>query len=386
MRKITNIKLPEAENSEDENNLYSLALDENGIIISINKSSKKKSSYDEDWGGDWLSPRAIDLQLNGGLGISFTDLTFNQIPKLLKLLDLLWLDGVEGICPTFVSCSLDQFQLGMKVLKETRKYTSINRCRLLGAHMEGPFLSKSFSGAHQLKSICKPSLLALNERINEFENDIALMTLAPELKGSFDVISRLKELNIVVALGHSSADFESAMKAFNNGVSMVTHTFNAMKGLHHRAIGPIGAAISRDDVFLGLIADGIHVHPDMIRLLKIIAPKQIVLVSDAISAYGLGDGSFNWDNRLITVEKGLCRLSNQTIAGSTLPLLEACKKIAKWIEDPSAAIWMATISPRMVLAQQKITPKSILIGKNIHCLLRWKMNSCNHELSWQLAA
>ena len=136
MRKIINIKLPEAENSKDENNLYSLGLDENGIIISIDKSSKKESSYDEDWCGDWVSPRAIDLQINGGLGISFTDLTFNEIPKLLKLLDRLWLDGVEGICPTFVSCSLNQFQLGMKVLKETSKYTSNNRCRLLGELME----------------------------------------------------------------------------------------------------------------------------------------------------------------------------------------------------------------------------------------------------------
>ena len=107
MRKITNIKLPEAENSEDQNNLYSLDLDENGFIISIDKSSKKKSSYDEDWCGDWLSPRAIDLQINGGLGISFTDLTFNKIPKLLTLLDRLWLDGVEGISPTFVSYSRD---------------------------------------------------------------------------------------------------------------------------------------------------------------------------------------------------------------------------------------------------------------------------------------
>ena len=386
MRKITNIKLPEADNSEDENNLFSLVLDKNGIIISIDKSSRKESSYDEDWGGDWLSPRAIDLQINGGLGISFTDLTFNKIPKLLKLLDRLWIDGVEGICPTFVSCSLAQFQLGMKVLKETRKHTSINRCRLLGAHMEGPFLSKSYFGAHELKNICQPSLSALNERINQFENEIALMTLAPEINGSFEVISRLRELNIVISLGHSSADFETAMTAFNNGVSMITHTFNAMKGLHHRAIGPIGAATRRDDVFLGLIADGIHVHSDMIRLLKIIAPNQIVLVSDAISAYGLGDGSFYWDNRLIKVEKGLCRLSNQTIAGSTLPLLEACKKIATWVEDPSAAIWMATISPRMVLNQKKINAQSFLIGKNINGLLRWKINSCNHELSWQLAA
>ena len=386
MRKITNIRVPQPDKNEDENNLFSLILDEHGIIQSIDKSSKWDSSYDEDWCGDWLSPRAIDLQINGGLGISFTDLTFNKIPKLLTLLDRLWLDGVEGICPTFVSCSLDQFQLGMKVLKETKKHTSINRCLLLGAHMEGPFLCESYSGAHDIENICKPSISALNERIKGFESEIALMTLAPELKGSFDVISRLRELNILVSLGHSSADFDSAMKAFSNGVTMVTHTFNAMKGLHHRAIGPVGAAARRDDVFLGLIADGVHVHSDMIRLLKIIAPKQIVLVSDAISAYGLGDGSFDWDKRLITVENGLCRLPDETIAGSTLPLLEACKKMANWINDPSAAIWMATLAPRLVLSQSKITAKSFFIGKNMQYLLRWKMNSCNQQLSWQLAA
>ena len=386
MRKITNIRVPQPDKNEDENNLFSLILDEHGIIQSIDKSSKWDSSYDEDWCGDWLSPRAIDLQINGGLGISFTDLTFNKIPKLLTLLDRLWLDGVEGICPTFVSCSIDQFQLGMKVLKETKKHTSINRCRLLGAHMEGPFLCESYSGAHDIENICKPSISALNERIKGFESEIALMTLAPELKGSFDVISRLRELNILVSLGHSSADFDSAMKAFSNGVTMVTHTFNAMKGLHHRAIGPVGAAARRDDVFLGLIADGVHVHSDMIRLLKIIAPKQIVLVSDAISAYGLGDGSFDWDKRLITVENGLCRLPDETIAGSTLPLLEACKKMANWINDPSAAIWMATLAPRLVLSQSKKTAKSFFIGKNMQYLLRWKMNSCNQQLSWQLAA
>ena len=386
MRKITNIKVPQPDKSEDENNLFSLVLDEHGNILSIDKSAKEESSYDEDWCGDWLSPRAIDLQINGGLGISFTDLNFNKIPNLLTLLDRLWLDGVEGICPTFVSCSLDQFQLGMKVLKETKKHTSKSRCRLLGAHMEGPFLCESYSGAHDKENICKPSISALNEMINGFEEDIALMTLAPELKGSFDVISRLRDLNILVALGHSSADFDSAMKAFNNGVSMVTHTFNAMKGLHHRAIGPIGAAARREDVYLGLIADGVHVHSDMIRLLKILAPKQIVLVSDALSAYGLGDGSFKWDKRLIKVENGLCRLPDETIAGSTLPLLDACKKVANWINDPSAAIWMATLAPRMVLSQNKITAKSFFIGKNIQSLLRWKMNSCNHQLSWQLAA
>ena len=386
MRKITNIKLPEPDEIKGEKNLFTLEVDQNGIIISIEKSLGNGSSYDEDWQCDWISPRAIDLQINGGLGISFTDLTFKKIPKLLTLLDRLWLDGVEGICPTFVSCSLEQFKLGMNVLKETRKFNSPNRCRLLGAHMEGPFLSEFYSGAHSKEMLCSPSMFALNERINGFENDIALMTLAPELEGALQVISCLRKLNIVIALGHSSADFDSAMKSFNDGVSLITHTFNAMKGLHHRALGPIGAAITRKDVFLGLIADGVHVHSDMIRILKTIAPQQIVLVSDAISAYGLGDGVFNWDQRLIKVDKGLCRLPNQTIAGSTLPLLEACKQVAKWIDDPSAAIWMATVAPRMVLGQKKMPAQSFLIGKNIKDLLRWKINSCNHELSWQLAA
>ena len=144
MKKIINIKLPQPDKNEDENNLFSLVLDQHGSILSIDESSKRKSICDEDWCGDWLSPRAIDLQINGGLGISFTDLTFNNIPQLIKLLDRLWLDGVEGICPTFVSCSRAQFQLGMKVLRETKKQTSLNRCRLLGAHMEGPFLSETF--------------------------------------------------------------------------------------------------------------------------------------------------------------------------------------------------------------------------------------------------
>ena len=167
MRQITNVKLPEASNGQDVNNLYSLVLDKNGIIICIDKVTKKGSGCDEDWYGDWLSPRAIDLQINGGLGISFTDLSFKQIPTLLKLLDRLWIDGVEGICPTFVSCSLDQLRLGMNVLNETRKYKSMNRCRLLGAHLEGPFLSESYFGAHEINSICQPSISALNQRINK---------------------------------------------------------------------------------------------------------------------------------------------------------------------------------------------------------------------------
>ena len=147
-----------------------------------------------------------------------------------------------------------------------------------------------------MNSICTPSLTELNERIEGFENDIALMTLAPELKGSLEIISRLRKLNIFVCLWHSSADFDQALTAFQNGVSISTQAFNAMKGMHHRAIGSIGAALRRDEVFLSLIADGEHVHSDINSLLNKIAPKQLFLVSDAISDYGLGDGLFVWDN------------------------------------------------------------------------------------------
>ncbi len=381
MRKISNISLPDPLSASKGGFTWSLVCDENDVITSIEPMRLNEGKYSEDWQGAWLSPRGMDLQFNGGLGIAFPELTFHQLPKLLELLDQLWVDGVEAICPTFISCALPEFQEAMRVLNEARNQNQLNRCKLLGAHLEGPFLSLPYVGAHNPNCIRKPSLFALTKYINGFENSIDLVTLAPELEGSEELIQQLNSLGIINCLGHSSADFEQSLRSFEKGISMLTHTFNAMQGLHHRNPGPVGAAIQNGKIFMGLIADGIHVHPLMATFLQKIAKGQLVLVSDALSPYGLEEGQYQWNSSCISVEQGVCRLSDGTLAGSTLGLLEGCKRLAKWSNEPSSAIWSATCAPRLVLGQPVALSK-YFIGKSLKNLLRWELNFDINELTW----
>ncbi|MEL0113280.1 MAG: hypothetical protein VW835_16240, partial [Rickettsiales bacterium] len=143
---------------------------------------------------------------------------------------------------------------------------------------------------------------------------VALVTLAPELEGADAVIRCLRQRGIGVALGHSAATAEQASAGFDQGITMLTHTFNAMPGLHHRAPGPLGEACRRGGIALGLIADGVHVDPTMAVLLQRLAPEQTVLVSDALAPYGLADGEHRWDKRMLLVRNGTCRLRDGTLA------------------------------------------------------------------------
>ena len=383
MRRLIHVRLPKPK-SIDDANCWCVLLDDQDIIHSFKPMEHGSAMAGENWEGDWLSPMGIDLQINGGLGLSFPELTFDDLPKLLELLDRLWIDGVEAICPTFISCAVSSLHLGLKVIREARRKHRPKSCQLLGAHLEGPFLSTLRNGAHALEHLCLPSLAALEERIQGFENEIDIVTLAPELSGSLDVVKRLKSLGIVVSLGHSSADALICHSAFKKGVTMLTHAFNAMPGLQHRSPGPIGEALKHSDIAIGLIADGIHVHPDIAVLLQQLASKQLVLVSDAISPYGLQDGEFEWDKRLIVSEKGFCRLKNGILAGTTVSLLQACQNLAEWGREPSAAIWAATVSPRFVLSKEKKLT-DFLIGKSLRQLLRWHMNSACDDFCWQRA-
>ena len=166
---------------------------------------------------------------------------------------------------------------------------------------------------------------------------------------------------------------------------MLTHTFNAMPGIHHRNPGPIAAALNNGEISMGLIADGIHVHPSVAVLLQRLASEKLVLVSDAISAYGLKDGLYQWDNRPLTVTNGTCRLKDGTLAGTTLPLLEGVKRLAKWSGQPAASIWSATIAPRMALNKQ-CSFVDYFVGKSMKNLLRWHQDLKSNDLSWQRAA
>ena len=382
MRRITHVRLVDSAAKGGHSQQWWLHVDQQDRIVDLGLMPEGSAMAGENWCGDVLSPMGIDLQINGGFGLPFPELTEAELPQLLQLLDKLWRDGVEAISPTLVTCGIEPLRRALAVLREARSAHQPNRCQLLGAHLEGPFLADARRGAHPRQHLARPTMAELNARINGFENEIALVTLAPELDGAAPLIEHLCGLGICVALGHSTADAATATKAFNRGVTMLTHSFNAMHGLHHRNPGPIGAACQRDDIALGLIADGVHVDPTMAVLLQRLAGDQLVLVSDALAPYGLKDGVHHWDERALLVKDGTCRLEDGTLAGVTLPLLEGVKRLASWGSHPVAAIHAATVAPRKVL-NSKATFQ--LMGCPLNRLLRWHWDSETKVLSWQHA-
>jgi N-acetylglucosamine-6-phosphate deacetylase len=213
--------------------------------------------------------------------------------------------------------------------------------------------------------------------------DIALVTLAPELEGATAVIQALGRQGVVVSLGHSEATETEANTAYDAGVRMVTHAYNAVPDMHRRAPGPVAAAALRGDVALGLIADGVHVAPTMAVLLQRLAGEQLVLVSDALAPYGLADGLHRWDERTLVVENGSCRLEDGTLAGVTLPLLEGAVRLARWSGRPERAIAAATVLPRRVLGERRPLTE-LLVGRPLTECLRWNQGAGG--LSWRRAA
>ena len=383
MRRITHVRLPQCPGTTPNQGLHWLTLSDEGVITEIGPMPPRAAMGGESWNGDWLSPRGIDLQINGGLGLAFPELSTDDLPRLLQLLEQLWRDGVEAIAPTLVTCGIVPLRRALSVLRQARSLHEQGRCRLLGAHLEGPFLATERRGAHPIEHIAQPCLAELERRITGFETEISLVTLAPEQAGAENLITHLNALGITVALGHTTATAEQAATAFDQGVGMLTHAFNAMPGLHHRAPGPVGEACRRGGIALGLIADGVHVHPTVAVLLQRMAGDQLVLVSDALAPYGLAEGEHRWDERVLQVQAGTCRLEDGTLAGVTLPLLEGCSRLARWSGDADGAIWAATMAPRRVIGMDHSVEG--LVGQPIDHLLRWNLSEEGASLAWREA-
>ncbi|MEI6030163.1 MAG: N-acetylglucosamine-6-phosphate deacetylase [Synechococcaceae cyanobacterium ELA739] len=383
MRWLTNLRLPNSAGQAPERR-WRVGLEDGQRIAVVQPLDPGSRAGGDDWGGDWLSPGGIDLQINGGLGLAFPELTEADLPRLEELLELLWRDGAEAICPTLVTCGVAPLRQALSVLAEARRRHRPGRCRLLGAHLEGPFLEPARRGAHPSQHLCAPSLAALQQRIGGFsggpEADIALVTLAPELDGSGPVIAELRAMDVVVSLGHSAANEAEASAAYDAGVGMLTHAFNAMPDMHRRAPGPVAAALLRGDVAVGLIADGVHVAPTMAVLLQRLAPQQLVIVSDALAPYGLAEGQHRWDERILTVRDGSCRLEDGTLAGVTLPLLEGVVRLARWSGQPGQAIAAATLLPRQLMGGSAAA-ETALLGLELGDTLRWRSGDAG--LSWK---
>ena len=365
--------------------LQTIILDEQDkikAIIPSHESSEINTENILDVQGDWLSLSGIDLQINGGLGLAFPDLEIAYFTKLETICDFLWQQGIDGFCPTIVTTAIDKIQRSLAIIEEfiAHQTSETTTAKILGVHLEGPFLNYEKRGAHPQEYLLKLTIDNLKKVIGKYQSIIKIITLAPELDDTGETVSYLKSQGIIISLGHSLATVSQANQAFELGASMVTHAFNAMPSLHHRQPGLLGAAITNPQVFCGLIADGKHVCSTMMQILLKASDydRGIFLVSDALAPLGLPDGVYPWDNRKITVTDGTARLANGTLAGTTLPLLTGVQNLVKWgICEPEKAIAMATKSPRKAIALP-----DVMIGKKAN-LLRWSWDREQSNLSWQ---
>lgn len=347
-----------------------------------------------DMAGDWLSPGGVDLQINGGLGLAFPDLTIAaaDLERLDQVAAYLWAQGVDGFLPTIVTTAIAKVQGALAAIARYRSEAAgkPGRSRILGVHLEGPFLNPTKRGAHPQEHLQSLTAATVQTVLGDWADQVAVVTLAPELDPSGDAIALLRQLGIGVSLGHSQATASEAAAAFERGATMVTHAFNAMPPLHHREPGLLGAAIAQPGVQCGFIADGVHVHPTMLTLLIRAAggDRGLFLVSDALSPLGLPDGQYPWDDRQITVQNGTARLPDGTLSGTTLPLLDGVKNLVRWrVCEPDLAIRLAAIAPRTALQSCKtlsseaaIVPDPYL-GQEAKNLLRWHQSGT--DLTWQ---
>lgn len=329
-----------------------------------------------DVGGDWISLGGIDLQINGGLGLPFPELTAENASMLVEISSFLWNAGVDGYLPTLVTTSIENIQRSLAILANYTPTTKTS-AQILGVHLEGPFLNYYKRGAHPAEYLLPLTIDQIKRVLGDYAHLVKVITLAPELDSTGKVIPYLRSLGITVSLGHSQAIATEAQQAFTQGATMITHAFNAMPPLHHREPGLLGAAMTDPRVFCGFIADGQHLDPIILKIL-IRASENLFLVSDALAPLGLPDGIYPWDSRQIEIINGTARLQDGTLAGTTLPLLVGVQNLLKWgICDIETAISLATDAPRQAINLPKFAPNQVA-----H-LLRWKWDKISKKLTWK---
>jgi len=286
----------------------------------------------------------MDLHCHGALGHSFDDADAAGVAAAVAYHRE---HGSDAVMLSVVSAPLDRL---------TQRLTELRGILpdvpgAVGVHLEGPFLAPGRAGAHDLRALVAPTPDAVRTLLTAGEGILRQITIAPELPGALAAVRAFTDAGVVVAVGHTEADYDTALAAFDHGARLLTHAFNGMPGLHHRDPGPVGAALERDDVVLELIADGVHVHPALIRTLFAAAPGRVALVTDAMAAAGLGDGVYTLGDLTVEVTDGRPVLrGTDTLAGSTLTMdraVEVCLRAGVPEEQVRAAV--STV-PRGVLA------------------------------------
>lgn len=314
-----------------------------GDIIVYNGKFAETSLQNEeiiDGHGWYAIPGLIDIHFHGCAGYDFCDGTEEALEKMSAYEASV---GVTGICPA--SMTIEESKL-YQAMKNAGEYTGHGGAKFEGIHMEGPFISEKKKGAQAAENI-RTCDLELYQRLQEASGgQIRIVDIAPETVGAMPFIAAVKD-EVVISLAHTTADYDTAMKAFSSGASHVTHLFNAMPPFHHRDPGVIGAAADTDECRVELICDGIHVHPAMVRAaFSLFGPDRIILISDSMRAAGLADGWYTLGGQDVHVQGKLATLNDGTIAGSVTNLMGCVQTAVKQMGIPLAdAVACATVNP-----------------------------------------
>ena len=305
-----------------------------------------------DVAGHWLVPGFLDLHGHGGGGHSYDD----SADDLAAAVATHRSHGTTRSVISLVANPLDALAAQLEFIAAATASDPL----ILGAHLEGPFLAPENRGAHSPHHLLEPSPAAVDRLLNAARGTLRQVTIAPELPNALEAIQVFVEAGVAVGIGHTMADDELARRAFDAGARILTHAFNAMPGIHHRAPGPVIAAFEDERVTLELILDGKHVHPSIAHLAFGAAPGRIALVTDAMAAAGSADGDYTLGDLTVAVRDGLAMLrGTNTIAGSTLT------------QDRALRIAMrdAHIAPAVAVEALTLTPARALGLEHRHGLL-----------------
>jgi len=296
-----------------------------------------------DVAGQWLTPGFLDLHGHGGGGHAYDD----GADELLAAVATHRAHGTTRSVISLVANPLDSLERSLGVIADL----SASDPLILGAHLEGPFLAPENRGAHSPAYLLEPSPAAVDTLLEASRGSLRQITIAPELPNAFEAMNVLVEAGVAVGIGHTMADDALAKRAFDLGARILTHAFNAMPGIHHRAPGPVIAAFDDERVTLELILDGKHVHPSVAHLAFGAAPGRIALVTDAMAAAGSEDGDYTLGSLNVAVRDGLAMLrGTTTIAGSTLTQDRALRIAMRDAGiAPAAAVEALTLTPARAL-------------------------------------
>jgi len=313
---------------------------ENGKILCIGKTNSEAEVIDIK--NNILLPGLVDIHSHGCVGYDTMDALPSEMAEMRRFMKK---NGTTSWLPTTMTATMEDID---KVTKQEFIDIGNDGASIPGFHMEGPYINVKYKGAQNEDFIKAPS-------VSEFSNlkNIKILTIAPELEGSEETIRYCAENGISVALGHTDCDFDCAESAFAAGANCLTHTFNAMPPLLHRAPGPIGAALLAG-AYAQVICDGKHIHKAAINALyRMFGSDRMVLISDSMHATGLGDGEYIFGGQKVVVKDGTARTLEGALAGSTSTLFYCVKKAMEFGISADDAFKMASETPAKMLGLKK---------------------------------